>query len=533
MIRRRGVRGGFQGVGLDPERFRGRIIDRDLFLSEVYGSFADLFEPEDPAQRESLASARSTLLGFTQMLMPTYQADKFHVHLAGNLDKVVAGKITNLMVEAPPQHGKSVLVSQMLPGYWLGHHPDLPVLLSSYAATRAYDNSRRARSNVMSPLYARLFGGRTPDPANFRANHWAFEDLPGFTYAAGIGGAVTGLGFGLGIIDDPHESWEQAQSQTYQDRAWEWWTGTFIGRMWENAPIVLITTRWDENDLAGRILEEEGVVEEGGKWVRLRYPALAEEENKELGIPRDILGRKAGEPLAPRRFSKKYLMAVRERVGEMVWTSEYQQRPSKPEGDFFKVNRFEIEEFAPTSICRMEKGEIAEVLSGVRFWDLAATKAETGKRDPDYTSGTLMAEAKEDGRFWVLDRVTGRLGPEQVADLILQTAKVDGKKVRIVIEQEPGASGKALADGYVSMLAGYNVKAVPHSGDKRVWATPWAAQVNAGHCVLLKAPWNKQFMVWHAGFDNAAHDDDVDSAAGAFNDLTTGRKFRAIPFRHA
>lgn len=532
-MQRRGPRIQSGPGGLDPAVFRGRLIDRTTLFTNVFQWIADAHQAEDPEEQQTLDAARLSLLAFTQLMMPRYVAEKFHTHVASYLDEVVARKIENLMIWAPPQHGKSVLVSQALPPFWLAHHTDLPVLLTSYGASRAFDNSRRARAFAMSPQFAKLFGGRTPDPANWRAWHWAFEGLPGYCFASGLGGPIAGMGFGLGIVDDPHESWEKAQSDTERQRAWEWWQGTYLTRLWEGAPTVFITTRWNEDDLAGRILAEEGRVEDGGKWTVLDYPAIAEAENKELGIPKDILGRKAGEPLAPRRFSIKWLEATRIRVGPMVWQAEYQQRPSRPEGDFFKIGRFDIQETVPSTICRLEKGVPVQILSGVRFWDLAATTKQRGKRDPDSTSGSLISEEPTSGRFWYLDRVSVQMDPEQVRDILWQTAQTDGRAVKIRIEQEPGASGKAVVDNYKKLLAGWDVDGVPHSGDKSAWATPWAIQVNAGNVTILKADWNKAVMAQHAGFPNAAHDDDVDSAAGAFNSVTLGRQFRDIPFLHA
>lgn len=521
-----------ESLGIDPEDLRGRVFTREQLFQLTAQTFARLFGAEDETEMKRLAKARGDLLAFTMEMMPTYKADRFHKHLAGELTKIVREGHGYVMIEAPPQHGKSTLVSQMLPPFWLALRPDQPILLTSYGAERAVENSRNARAIAMSPIYSRLFGTRVPELAKWRANHWAFEGAPGYVYATGVGGAVTGLGFGAAVVDDPHQSWEDAQSETKRRRIWEWWQGTFIPRLWEGAPIFFITTRWNEDDLAGRVLQEEGRIEEGGRWKVLRYPALAEEEDPEHGIEADILGRKPGEPLAPSRFSRKFLEGTRDIVGPLVWAAEWQQRPTRPEGFLFKIGRFEIKDHdeVPVDLCTIVNGKAVNIKSGVRFWDLAATAKAKGKRDPDWLSGTLVTEDKA-GHYWVLDQVLERFDPEQVDDAIQQTADLDGVAVKIRMEQEGGASGKLLINDYAGSLAGFDFEGMPHSGDKLVWADPWAKQVNAGNVYLLRAPWNKAYLAEHGGFPNADHDDQVDSSAGAFHALTAlKRRWRKQKF---
>lgn len=507
-------------LGLDIEDIQGRVITRRKLHQITTQIIASSFGTIDETELKRLGKARADLLAFTQEMMPTYKADRFHKHLAGELTKIAQEGHGYVMIEAPPQHGKSTLVSQMLPPFWLGLHPDLPILLTSYGAERAVENSRTARAIAMSPVYARLFGSRLPELAKWRSNHWGFEGQQGYVYATGIGGSVTGLGFGAAVVDDPHQSWEDAQSETKRQHAWEWWQGTFTGRLWEDAPIFFITTRWNEDDLAGRVLQQEGTIEEGGRWKVLRYPALAEEADPEHDIQPDILKRKPGEPLAPSRFSRKYLEKTREIVGPLVWSAEWQQRPTRPEGFLFKIGRFEIKDAdeVPVDLCHIVNGKPVDLKKGVRFWDLAATAAAKGKRDPDWLSSTLEAEDK-DGHIWVLDQVHERLDPEQVDDVIQQTADLDGVAVKIRMEQEGGASGKLLISDYGFSLSGFDFEGMPHSGDKLVWADPWAKQVNAGNVFLLRGPWNRAFIAEHGAFPNAPHDDEVDSAAGAFHGL--------------
>ena len=180
--------------------------------------------------------ARKSLLAFTRYTYPDYKADPVHELIASTLDKVVEGEIQRLMVFAPPQHGKSLLTSVSLPAYWMGRRPNDPVILSSYAASLAESKSRQARAVVESYEYARLFGAhakRDTPPIILRTDsravaNWSLNaPYRGGMLAVGVGGPVTGHGGLLGIMDDPHENWEQAQSRTYRVRVWDWYRTTF------------------------------------------------------------------------------------------------------------------------------------------------------------------------------------------------------------------------------------------------------------------------------------------------------------------
>lgn len=502
----------------------------------------EVLQPGDAFEEERRYLATQGLLNFTTYTFPKYIVDPFHAHVAGALDKMVFGDpdYQYVMLFAPPQHGKSELVSTRLPAFFLAHHPELPVAMVSYAAKLAERNSRAARYVLQDPRFAELpFQSRIrADMEEWRVYDWHIEGAKGYGLAVGVGGAITGHGFGLIAIDDPIESWAHAQSEIIRESTWQWWLGTLKTRLWEGGRIVLMMTRWHKDDLAGRILEVEGTVEEGGRWKVLSYSALARrpelDENKKI-IPAsiDVLGREVDEALAPSRFSKEYLFGLRETLGKMVWNAEYQQTPTDPEGDFFKIGRIEIEDVPPAEICAMNEGYPVDIQKGIRFWDLAATAKSRAARDPDYLSGTLMAEGER--RFWILDEQRGQLDPEQVFDLVKLTAKTDGKKVKIRIEQEPGSAGKALIQAYIKALAGYDVEGIPASGDKLVRSQAFASQVNAGNVVMLQDQqenrWNKPMLAELAGFPNIRHDDQVDSSAGAFNEITAEEKrWRDIEF---
>lgn len=201
---------------------------------------------------------RTELLHFTNYTYSRYVAEPVHALIANRLDTVVRGEVKRLMITAPPQHGKSELASVRLPALWLGKHPDEPVALASYAASLAHTKARQAREVVEGPEFERLFPAVTTHRDSRAVNHWRLTPpFNGSMWAGGVGGPITGHGFRLGIIDDPFENWEQAQSEVIRNKVWEWYRTTFRTRIWEGGAIVLIMTRWHEDDLAGRLLQSQ------------------------------------------------------------------------------------------------------------------------------------------------------------------------------------------------------------------------------------------------------------------------------------
>ncbi len=185
--------------------------------------------------------ARRHLLDFTTYTFPQYRPEPVHQVIAAALDEVIAGRCRRLMIFAPPQHGKSELVSVRLPAFWLAKRPNDPVILSSYGASLASSKSRQARNLVESTEFVELFPRITTDPTSRAVDRWDLaRPNRASMLAAGVGGPVTGHGAMLGIIDDPFENWEQAQSETIRNNVWDWYRGTFRTRIWEHGAIILI-----------------------------------------------------------------------------------------------------------------------------------------------------------------------------------------------------------------------------------------------------------------------------------------------------
>lgn len=458
--------------------------------------------------------ARAALLDFTCYTYPQYVADEVHRLIAGALDRVVTGEIQRLMIFAPPQHGKSELVSVRLPAFWLGKLPDEPVIVTSYGATLAESKSRQVRDILVSEEFRQLFGELSPvdEPVALRSDsravaRWQLAGHRGGMLAVGVGGPVTGHGARLGIIDDPFENWEQAQSATYRDRAWEWYRGTFRTRIWEGGAIVLIMTRWHEDDLAGRLLRDQG-----SEWTVVRLPALAETQEERdfndrkaglaIGAP-DPLERAPGAALAPRRYSAQALASIRRDVGSLVWAAEYQGAPTAAEGTLVKRQWLPIVQNAPS-----------QMLGRVRYWDKAASSKATAK----YTAGVRVAYSA-DGLVYVEDVKRGQWSTGDRRAIMRQTAQTDGIETVIGVEQEPGSSGLDSVQDDIRLMAGFAVFADRPSGDKDTRLLPFAAQAEAGNVRLVAGAWNEAFIDELCAIPNGRYRDQSDAVAAGFNRL--------------
>lgn len=234
------------------------------------------------------------------------------------------------MVFVPPRHGKSELASRRFPAWYLGRHPERQIIAASYNANFAADFGRDVRNLVADPIYTRLFEGTQLRPDSTAADRWNTSQ-GGAYVAAGVGTAVTGRGAHVALIDDPIKDREEADSALARDRVWHWYTNVLYTRLMPGGAIILIMTRWHEDDLAGRLLENEK--QGGDKWRVVNLPAIADAG--------DQLGRQPGDALWPGWYGIEALnrirLALTLRDGPRAWEALYQQRPQPDEGSYFKA----------------------------------------------------------------------------------------------------------------------------------------------------------------------------------------------------
>ena len=278
--------------------------------------------PPSVSNDDARLLARSSPAGFAHVASRGAWTPYEHLILLNDyLLRVANGELDRLMIWTPPRHGKSVLVSQWLSAWYLGTFPDREVMLASYEATLARSWGRKARETLQEHGKWCFDVGVRLEPR--AADWWQIAGHDGVMVTAGVGGALTGKGADLLIIDDPIKNSEQAASAVMRDKQHDWWRSTASTRLHPGAAAVIVQTRWNEDDLSGRLLAEEP-----GRWTVLNLPALAEEN--------DQLGRAFGEPLCPELYDIEALEQIRQQVGGYFWAAMYQGRPAPAEGYLFK-----------------------------------------------------------------------------------------------------------------------------------------------------------------------------------------------------
>lgn len=395
-----------------------------------------------------------------------------------------------LMLLVPPQHGKTTQTTHRYPVWSMQRQAGLRCLIAAHTQDYANKLSRAAK------LVADNAG--VPRAGLDRENEWECANGSSL-YAVGVGGPLTGRSVDMAIIDDPVKSREEADSEAFRERVWEWYLDDFSTRLQEGAPVILIMTPWHEDDLHGRILAGP----EASRWRVVRMPAIAEDDPERP----DPLGRQPGQVLCPERFSLE-TMNERRTANPEGFESLYQLRPTARGGVFFRKEWLE-------AVDELPEGNI----EWVRYWDLAATTKKTSA----YTAGVLMGKAKD--RYYIADVVRGRWTPAERNDVILRTAQADAESrghVRTWFEEQPGAAGVETSDSLVRKLAGYPCRADRVTGSKEERAIPLADGSRQGLVKMIRAPWNNPFVAEWCSFPRGAFKDQIDSTSGAYNKLARG-----------
>jgi predicted phage terminase large subunit-like protein len=453
-----------------------------------------------------------TLAEFTRVTTG-HELDQWQTHLCERLERLAHETDQRIVIHAPPQFGKTIVLSQRFPVWLLAQKPAITIKLACYNITRAAKHSRVARDIMESPQYVEMFP--SPElrlPSVTSGNDWSTaariskHDGQSSFKALGLITGFVGEGADLLLIDDPYASPEDARSELINDKICSFWPETAKPRLKPGGNVVMMFHRYTEDDKAGRVLAEGG-------WEYIRYAAVADGDYVLPATGQswpDPLGREEGEYLSSRFPPEWY--ADRENDG-YTWLSQFQGRPSAKEGEFFKINKIETVDVEPSGLRKC------------RAWDLAASKG-TGA----YTSGVLIG-TDDKGIYYVCDVERGQLSADDVKTTLKSTAIADGTSVAIHLPQDPGQAGKAQAEQLIRFLSGFIVMAEPVTGSKETRAFSFAAQVNSGNVKVIKGAWTKAFKEELRQFPRGKYKDQVDSASDSFNELALGGQSFSGTFR--
>jgi len=452
--------------------------------------------------------------------------------IAEHLQAVSEGEIRRLLINIPPRHMKSTLVSVMFPAWKWIKDPEHHFLGGSYGQQLSMRDCRRSRQLMTTPEYRQLI---KPDKDG---NIWEFSGdqnvksmyvntRRGQRFATSVGGALTGEGGDTIIIDDPHNV--QDVTDNSLEAVKSWWTEALPTRL--NDPktgsFIVIQQRVHEDDLTGVILDSDD------SFVTVCLPARFEGTCRiDMGIVSKTTGRKwvdpridLDQPLWPEQYDDASLKSLEASMSAMAVAGQLQQRPAPAEGG----------EFKEVDYCKISELDDSLVSKCCRGWDFAGTDG-----DGDWTVGALVCLMKS-GRLAIADECRGQWSlskrQKRVKQITLADYRRFGSKYEMRFEQEGGSGGKDSAaitkkslmyneDGTSTELMGCKISSYRPTGDKRARAESYITQVQNHNVDILELPWTKPFIREHCVFPNGSHDDRVDATATAVVRLTIKRKGR-------
>lgn len=446
------------------------------------------------AARELLRrrEARRSLLAFIQYINPEYIVSDFSRTVCAELEQFIAdchaGKRPVLVLEAPPQHGKSDMVSRYLPAFIFGHYPSLRIAGLSYAKDLASDMNRDVQAIMSTPEYARLFPQSSMEGYSGIANGDKFvvPNGSGSYVGQGVGGPLTGKRVDIGIIDDPIKNSKEALSPTVKESIWKWYGSTFLTRLSRNSGQIIMATRWATDDLSGRVLAANP------KARRLSFPAINEH----------------GEALVPDLHPIEKLIETKAAIGDYFWSAMYQGSPKTLGGAVFKDHgvRYYLPKDLPAKFDKV-----------IQSWDMTFKDTDGS----DYVAGQVWG--KFGANSYLLHEVRERLSfTQSKAAVLSMTAKFPEARRKLI---EDKANGPAILDSLKAEVSG--MVPVEPDGSKIARAHACTAEWEAGNVFLPHpdiAPWVKDFVDEVTTFPAAAHDDRVDAMTQALRELYSKRK---------
>lgn len=483
---------------------RYNFVDPVLKAREAEKELAQIQSHISLLKRQQTAiTSRSELMPFVKFTMPSaeapddversrYEAADFHYQVAKALEAVEKGEIQQLIFCMPPRHGKTQLATKHFGAWYSGRHPNHDVAVASYSDTMAQDMGADTRAILSSPQFRQVFPTyKLRRGGNAKDNIQTTEG--GRLVYVGRGGALTGRGANLLLIDDLFKDHEEARSQAIRDQAWNWFTKVAMTRRMGKKLVVITMTRWHSDDVIGRLTDPENPhynAIEAAKWKIIRLPAIAEDE--------DPLGREEGVPLWPDRYDLDFLLS-QQRLDPLGFASLYQQRPTVADGVLFQ--REHIQFYTPE--------QLPENLTIYAASDHAV--GTTQRNDP--TCFILVGVDRQDN-IYVLDCFWKRVRSDTAVEAIL--AMASGKMRPLIWWAEKGHISKSIGPFLRKRMEEtgiyINIREVTPASDKEQRAQSIAARVSMGKVFFPKnAVWTEKAINEMLAFPNGTHDDFVDT----------------------
>ena len=446
---------------------------------------------------------KTDFMSFVKYVWPTFIHGKHHTKMAEAFQRVIEGKTKRLIINMPPRHTKSEFASYLLPAWFLGMYPSKKVIQASHTAELAVGFGRKVRNLVDSDVYKDIFPEVSLQADSKAAGRWS-TNYAGEYFAIGVGGAVTGKGADLLIIDDPHSEQEAAQAEyspDIYDKTYEWYTSGPRQRLQPGGAIVIVMTRWSKRDLTGQVVKSSA--QRGGEdWEVIEFPAI---------LP-------SSKPLWPEFWSKKELEALQKELPHAKWMAQYQQNPTSETSAIVKREWWQVWEDEEAPDCEFS----------LMSWDTAFEKTNRA----DYSAMTHWGVFyKEDNNgirqanIILLNAFRERMEFPRLKQAALDQYK-ECKPDSIIIEKK--ATGSPLI--YEMRAMGIPVQEfTPSKGNDKIARLNAVADIFAsGRVWAPNTNWAEEVIEEVASFPAGEHDDYVDSVSLALMRFRKGGFIRTL-----
>jgi predicted phage terminase large subunit-like protein len=473
---------------LSPERLEQIKANKHLLPPEVRAKIGELIAAR--TEITTTAQAKTDFMTYVNYVWPNFIHGAHHKKMAAAFERVARGECKRLIINMPPRHTKSEFASYLLPAWFLGNYPDKKVIQTSHTAELAVGFGRKVRNLVDSDVYKDIFPGVALQSDSKAAGRWA-TNKGGDYFAIGVGGAVTGKGADLLIIDDPHSEQEATLAETnaeVYDKTYEWYTSGPRQRLQPGGAIVVVMTRWSKKDLTGQVLKS-AAQRSGEEWEVIEFPAL---------LP-------SGRPLWPEFWSLKELSALKSELPNGKWMAQYMQQPTSDVSAIIKREWWKIWEDDDPPYCDFL----------IQSWDTAFLKTERS----DYSACTTW------GVFYKPDDT----GLNQANIILLNAIKkrmefpeLKKKAYDEYKEWDPDAliiEAKASGAPLVFELRAMGIPVqeyTPSRGNDKIARLNSVADIFASGLVWVpNTHWAEELVEEVASFPSGEHDDLVDSTSQA------------------
>ena len=467
---------------MDPQKLQNLLkILPNLPEAQLRDLIVSLDEQEILAEREE---ARDSFMAFVKKVWPHFIEGSHHKRMAKAFERVARGECKRLIINMPPRHTKSEFASYLLPAWFLGNFPHKKIIQTSHTAELAVGFGRKVRNLVDQDVYTEIFPGVGLQQDSKAAGRWN-TNKGGDYFAIGVGGAVTGKGADILIIDDPHSEQEAAMAASnpeVYDKVYEWYTSGPRQRLQPGGSIVIVMTRWAARDLTGQVVKS-AAQRSGEEWEVIEFPAI---------LP-------SGNPLWPQFWSLEELAALREELPNSKWQAQYQQNPIGNESAIIKRDWWKW----------WDKDNPPQCDYILQSWDTAFEKTQRA----DYSAGTTWGifNCEEDNfapNIILLNTYKKRVEfPELKRDVLREYNEYEPDS--LIVEKK--ASGAPLI--YDLRAMGIPVQEyTPGKGQDKIARLNSVSDIIAsGKVWVPQTRWAEELVDEVAAFPSGEHDDLVDA----------------------